>query len=154
MHNIYSSLKHLLLHFPVIKYKTRDAKIYHPDNTSPLHLQLPAGKAHHKGSAFLPSLLPMGMGPSPINLSQQQPGTHQFGLSHRSKTRDIRQGNLPLYQQSSSQPVLMEIMFSCKCHMDPNPAPGRQSRCASSVSCPWHAAKGTLSTLSHTTWHP
>lgn len=112
MHNIYSSLKHLLLHFPVIKYKTRDAKIYHPDNISPLHLQLPAGKAHHKGSAFLPSLLPMGMGPSPINLSQQQPGTHQFGLSQRSKTRDICQDNLPWCQQSSSQPVLMETMFS------------------------------------------
>lgn len=65
MHNIYSSLKHLLLHFPVIKYKTRDAKIYHPDNTSPLHLQLPRGKSSSQQQCLPPLITPHGLGPFP-----------------------------------------------------------------------------------------
>lgn len=50
---IYSSYKRLLLHFLVIKYETRNAKIYHSDNMAPFHLQLHIGKAHHKKQCLL-----------------------------------------------------------------------------------------------------
>lgn len=83
--------------------------------------------------------------PQSINLSQ---GTHQSGLSHGSKAQHICQGNLPLHSLSSSQPVLTQMMFSCKSHTHPNPAPG--SRAAVQHLPP---APATLSSLPRRIWH-
>lgn len=120
MHNIYSSLKHLLLHFSVIKYKRCQ------DLSPRQHIPSPSAITQRKKliTAAVPSsphYSPWAWAlPQSISVSSTQ-GKHQFGLSQRSKTQDICQDNLPLFSQSSSQPVLMEIMFSCKCHMEPSP---------------------------------
>lgn len=113
MCNIYSSHKRLLLHFPVIKYKTRNAKIYHSDNTSPLHLQLHIGKAHHKVVASFPHYFTEACYHlQSISVTAIQ-GRHQFRLSHYSKTAaHFSIQPQPLYYWSSSQPMVMKIMFS------------------------------------------
>lgn len=125
--NIYSSHKRLLLHFPVIKYKIRNARIHHSDNTSPLHLQLRIGKAHHKSHGFLPSPLPRGLVPSPINLSHCHTGktsVQVFTLPQNYSTflNIISILVLPDFFPACGNE---DNVLSSKCHLYWRPLPGR-----------------------------
>lgn len=112
MCNIYSSRKRLLLHLLVIKYKTRNAKIYHSDNTSLLDLQLRTGRAHKAVASFPHHCTEAWQHLQSISVTATQ-GRYQFSSSCYSKTTvHFSKQRQPLYYCSSSQLVVMKIMFS------------------------------------------